>query len=520
MEPSLTAESDTARRSTVGQRLLRLAPTLLTLAIVTAWVAVELNHLDFFSFEDDEGTFLLTARSVYDGYVLYRAVWFNYLSGLMNLLVLVFRVGGVSLTGPRALMVVLTAITMLLASRIARRAFGRWAGALTALLLVLVPAVSSMGRSAMAEIPATVCGALAILALQTHLRSGRLVWVAVAGFLGGLGVWFKYPAVVLLGVLAIGLWAGAWQRHLSWRAIIGQTALLVGAALLPVAVAILAYDPAAQWDQIIGTLLRAQHYYHLKLLANIGKLAGYMESNNAALPLLALLGTLDLARRDRAQAWLLGSWLWLYLLSMEFSTPLAPHHMFLFAAPLAILAAGALYTLPETVQALRRHTLVGGQRIASGMLLASTLLLFALWPECIESLGSLHRDDTRKREDWYEASAIVAENSAPGDYVICDFPMITFRAGRSAPPWLTNLSGMRFRTEGITEEQIREATEIYAPALIVFWESKFANSTPDYIADIQKTYREIYREDEEMEDGTLRLHGIYQRPDLYEAAHR
>ncbi|MEN6479960.1 MAG: hypothetical protein ABFD20_10020, partial [Anaerolineales bacterium] len=353
-----------------------------------------------------------------------------------------------------------------------------------------------------------------------HLRNGRVVWVAIAGFLGGLGVWFKYPTIVLLGVLAIGLWAGVWQRHLGWRAIIGQTALLVGAALVPVAVAVLAYDPAAQWDQIVGTLIRAQGYYHLKLLDNVGKLAGYMESNNAALPLLALLGTLHLARRDRAQAWLLGSWLWLYLLSMEFSTPLAPHHMFLFVAPMAILAAGALRALPETVQAIRRHALAGGQRVGSGVLLASTLLLLALWPECIESLGSLHRDDTHKREDWYEASTIVAKNSAPGDYVICDFPMITFRAGRAAPPWLTNLSGMRFRTKGITEEQIREATETYAPALIVFWESKFANSTPDYIADIQKTYREIYREEEKMEDGTLRLHGIYQRPDLYEATHR
>ncbi|MEN6478760.1 MAG: glycosyltransferase family 39 protein, partial [Anaerolineales bacterium] len=165
MEQSLTAQSDTGHPSQVGQRLSRLAPALLTLASVAGWVAVELGHLDFFSFEDDEGTFLLTARAVYDGHALYREVWFNYLSGLMNLLVLVFRVGGVSLTGPRALMVVLTAITMLLASRIARRAFGRWAGALTALLLVLVPAVSSMGRSVMAEIPATVCGALAILAL-------------------------------------------------------------------------------------------------------------------------------------------------------------------------------------------------------------------------------------------------------------------------------------------------------------------------------------------------------------------
>ena len=497
------------------EALVQLGYVLAVTSLAALWLGVALTHLGFYAFEDDEGTFLATAQAVSRGHELYREVWFNYFSGLVALLRLTFGIGGATVTAPRACMAVLAAATMLLAACIARRAGSRLSGILAVLFLALMPGVSRLGRSVMAEVPAAAVGAFAVFALQRYLRDDRLLWLAAAGIAAGLGIWFKYPTAVLAGALVLGLWAGARARRWPLCAVARRTALLLLCTAAPVMLSVLQHDIAAQWDQIVGTFLRAGDYYTLHVDSNIGKLADYVEDNNTGLFALSLIGLAGLARRDRPQACLLGAWLILYIASELFSTPLASHHTYLFLAPMAILAALALAELPMLVRAGRRRAL----RRRDGAVLAATAVglaaVLALAPETIESLVKLYRSDRDKQADLYEATAVVAANTLPGDYVVSDYPMITFRAGRSAPPGLTNTSGMRFRTEGLTEAVVRSATAQYEPAAVIFWEDKFANSAPGYIVQIQAAYVEAYRNDEEQDDGQMRLHAVYVRPDRY-----
>lgn len=487
-------------------------PLSITL-LLGVWLALAMTHLDFFAFEDDEGTFLLTAKSLWQNHELYQDVWLNYFSGLMTLLELVFRVGGPTVMLPRALMALLAAVTMLLSSSIARRLGGDLAGISTVALLILTPAMSRMGRSVMAEVPAAACGALAVWALQTHLRSRRLGWLALAGLAAGLGIWFKYPTAALLLTLLATLWIAAAREHLPRKAVAGQTALFLALALLPILVNVLWYDLAPQWDQIVGTYMRNLDLYDPNIPRNLDKFGEYFGDNNWGLAALAVPGVLILLRRQRTAAWLLGGWVLVYFVLMLLNRPLGSHHMYLLLAPLAILAAVAMARLPQLVRTSRQRSSVWLARIALAGVFMALAVFLLLGPESIETTIDRYRYDRKRNEALYEVTAVVAANTLPNDYVVSDLPMITFRAGRTAPPWLTNTSGMRFRTEGLSDKSMLAWNEAYRPVAVVFWEDKFVENAPDFVAEIQATYVEIYRDDVLQEDGDRRLRAVYLRPD-------
>lgn len=486
---------------------------LAIVAVLGGWLLLALTHLDFFAFEDDEGTFLMTARSVWEGHALYREVWFNYLAGLMHLLQFAFWLGGTTVAAPRVLIAVITVLTILVASEIARRLAGRLAGFLTALLLAITPATARMGRSVMAEGPAALCGALAVLLLLRHLRSRRLGWLALSGLAATVGIWFKYPTALLLVILVVGLWADTWQHHDHWKSALSRSALLLVCGALPVLLSTLAYDLPAQWEQIVVTYLRSDDYDELNVVRNLGKYYGYLNTNSWGLATLAAMGLVTLFRHQRSMACLLGVWLGGYVVAMLFSTPLGTHHMYLFLAPLAILAAIGLSSLPGLVRAAQKGALARAKRWDLIGTALATLLLLVLLPQTLGNTATFYRSDRAANEELYEAVALVAEHTQPGDYVISDLGMITYRAGRSAPPWLTNTSGLRFFTGSLTESMVQEVSAAYAPAAVVFWEEKFTDHAPNYVANIQGQYVEIYREYEEQDESYYRLHGIYLRPD-------
>ncbi|MEN6478757.1 MAG: glycosyltransferase family 39 protein [Anaerolineales bacterium] len=506
---SSAAQQPTGRSP--GQR--RWLYALAIAAVLGGWLLLALTHLDFFAFEDDEGTFLMTARSVWEGHALYREVWFNYLAGLMHLLRFAFWLGGTTVVAPRVLIAVITVLTMLVASEIARRVAGRLAGFLTVLLLAITPATARMGRSVMAEVPAALCGALAVLLLLQHLRSRRLGWLALSGLTASVGIWFKYPAALLLVILVVGLWADAWQHHDRWQSTLARSALLLACGILPALLSTLAYELPAQWEQIVVTYLRSDDYDDLNVVRNLGKYYGYLNTNNWGLAALAAVGLVALFRRQRNAAYLLGAWLGGYVVAMLFSTPLGTHHMYLFLAPLAILAAIGLASLPGLVRVARKGALARAQRWPLVGAALATLLLLALLPQTIGNTATFYRSDRAANEELYEAVALVAEHTQPGDYVVSDLGMITYRAGRSAPPWLTNTSGLRFFTGSLTEPIVQEISAAYAPAAVVFWEEKFTDHAPHYVADIRSQYVEIYRQYQEQDESYYRLHGIYLRPD-------
>ncbi len=506
---------DPALHRPAGHRAAR-ADLLFTIALATvilAWLAVALTHLDFFSFEDDEGTFLVTAKAVWQGHKLYRDVWLNYFPGLIELLQLAFAVGGTTVISPRVLMAILAALGMLVSAVIARRAMGPLAGVATALLLALTPAMSRMGRSVMAEVPAAACTALGMYALQAHLHSGRSAWLIVAGLAAGFGVWFKYPAALALVVMFLALAVSARRRRQPWRVFAGRAVLLIGIASLPVLISSLTYDWSAEWQQILGTHVRSDAERSVNEIRNLGKFYGYLKVNNWGLATLAAAGLVALWRRRRDDAWLVGSWLGLYGLAMLLSTPLGTHHMYLFLAPLGILAGSGLAQLVELLFAARRPSFSRRCRHELAAYLLAALVLLVFLPSSVGQLVDLYRGDRESAAELYHAVDLVASMTQPNDYVLSDLPMITYRAGRFAPPWLTNTSGMRFEAGGLDEATVQAISTKYRPAAVVLFEDKLVENTPGYVAEIQASYVEVYRAYEPQDENYQRLHAIYVRPD-------
>lgn len=508
----MSAMASSQRRSRAW--LSALASALL----LGAWLTAAFTHLDFWAYEDDEGTFLVTARALFDGHTLYRDVWLNYFSGLMTLVQLAFRVGGVSVVGPRIAMALLAAATALLAADLARRLAGRLAGVLTVLLLVLTPAFSQMGRSVMGEVPAAACGALAAWSLLRHQRDARLGWVALAGLAAGLGVWFKYPTALLTAALLLSLGASWRARREPARALLGRAALLVGMALLPLAVDSLAHDAVAQWTVVGGTHLQNEAYQELNIPRNLDKFREYLVLNNWGLPALALLGLPLLARRHGPAAWLLGGWVGLYVAGMLTNRPLGTHHMYLLLTPLSILAALALTRGWALLADLRRGAPSPANAALVALVGAATLLWLLHVPGAVRQVVELYSDDAAENAERYHVSALVAAHTLPADYVVTDYPMIAFRAGRAVPPGLTNTSSMRFRTENLSDARVQTLSAAYNPAAVVFWEDKFTERAPDYVADIQARYIELYRNDKDEGEGEVRLQAVYLRPDRAPAA--
>jgi len=501
-----------------GHRLRRWAYPLAIALLLGAWLVAALTHLDFWAFEDDEGTFLVTAQALFEGHDLYREVWLNYFSGLTTLVQLAFGVGGVSVIAPRIAMALLAVAMAWLSADMARLLAGRTAGALAALLLVLTPALSQMGRSVMGEVPAAACGALAVWLLLRHQRQPHLGCVALAGLAAGLGVWFKYPTALLTAALLLGLGATWRARREPLRALLGQAALLVGMALLPLIIDTLAHGALAQWWQVGQTHLENEAYQELNIPRNLDKFREYFEPNNWGLPALALLGLPLLARRHGPAAWLVGGWLALYVAGMLIHRPLGTHHLYLLLAPLAILAAIALVS-GWRLWAERRHASSARWPLPLTALIAGAALLWMLrLPTAATEVVALYADDAAEHAEHHAVSALVAAHTRPGDYVVTDYGMIAFRAGRAVPPGLTNTSSMRFRTEDLSDAGVQALSAAYNPAAVVFWEDKFTERAPAYVADIQARYVLLYRNDKHEGEGEMRLQAVYLRPDRAPAA--
>jgi len=468
----------------------------LTLALLVGlWLGIGRSHWGNFSFEDDEGTFLVTAQAVYAGHPLYREVWFNYLPGFMGLLVAAFRLGGVTVEAARAMIVVCAALLLVGVGELARQLAGRRAGVLAPLLLLMTPGFVGLGHAVMAEVPASALTVWAMLAALLYLRSGRGPWLLASGLLIGGGILIKYPTAVALVpiVSAVFLHLTTADRGLPLSRLVGRLALLALAVVAPIMIGVLPFHLPTLWAQVVGTYLGSLSAYDVGLEKNIAKLAEYFGRNNWGMALLSCAGFLCWPRRRHAERGWAALWLGSYLISMLGHAPLSSHHLFLALVPMALVAGVGLAGLP--------HLFQGVPPGRSWLLFATFVLGLAVYihslPETLDEMADrLEWMEDDQPEEW-EAVRLVDQYTAPGDYVISDFPMITFRAQRRTPPWLTNLSGMRFRTGGLTEQDLMRHTVDYRVRAVVTWENKLYKKAPQYVAWVGRWCRPVYDEIQE-----------------------
>jgi 4-amino-4-deoxy-L-arabinose transferase-like glycosyltransferase len=493
--------------------LQRYGPELLSSVLIAAWLALALRSLQFFSMKDDEGTFLLTAQSALQGYALYREVWFNYLPGLIGLLVATFRIGGVNVEVARTVMVLFSALALAGVAALAASSGRRWAAPLAVALLVLTPTWVQMSRSVMAEVPANallVGAALVALRYHDHRHQG---WLIVAGLACGLAISFKYPTAIMLPIIGLDLLL-LWHDRAPLRRALGHLALFGLSALGTLALTMMFVDLPAAWQQVVGSYRAVAQYYVLDLSANLDRLVVFLRQNNAGLAPAALLGLRVLLAERRPPALLFAIWLSLFVSSMLCSALLGNHHLYLLLTPLAVLAGIWLASIPALF-ARMRHPRHGG----AALLAASGALTVIILVCCAPPVLSLTANRLRPRPDdhlaYREMVAVLQDVTRQGDEVVCDSPMIVFRAGRTMPPWLINTSDIRFPCAALDAEDAIAVSQADSPAAIVFWENKYLAGAPEYIAWVQSHYVEVQRQEVIERSGEPpRFHAVYLRPDL------
>jgi 4-amino-4-deoxy-L-arabinose transferase-like glycosyltransferase len=467
-----------------------VAYVVIMVVLVSFCLGIGLTRLERLSWEDDEGTFLATAQSVFVGHALYREVWFNYLPGFMAILVAAFHLGDVTVEAARSAMVMCAGLLLVGMAELARQLGGRRAGIVAAALLVITPNFVRLGRAVMAEVPATALTVWALLAALLFLRSGRLAWLIGAGLLTGGAILIKYPTAVTIIPVAAAVFlrpVGTGPRSFRWH-VIGRMGLLALSVAVPIILMLIPFDMSAVWNQVVGTYLNSHAAYDVVLRKNVGKVASYFDQNNWGLVALGCVGLACLFHRERAEGWFGATWVGSYLISILGHSPLAGHHMFLLLVPTTLLASIALGHLSRpSLNALRTH-----QRLLLGALFLGLAVYMLSLPEMLDvTAGRLEWAGDDQEEEW-EAVQLISQHTAAEDYVISDFPMIAFRAQRRTPPWLTNLSGMRFRTGGVTEEDLRQNTLGYHVRAVVMWENKLYKKAPHYVSWVEDDCDSVY----------------------------
>jgi 4-amino-4-deoxy-L-arabinose transferase-like glycosyltransferase len=199
-----------------------LAVTALVLAAITIVRLVGL-HFSIVDFDVDEVQYWGWSRELAFGYFSKPPLiaWWDAAAGL---------VCGDSIQCVRSPAPIAYFVAGLAAYGAGHRLYGRWAGLLAALLLVLAPGISFSSRLMTTDVPLLMFWTLALYAFVRLREGGRWPWAAMLGLCFGLGMLAKYAMIYF----PIGIALAALVDPQS-RALLRRPALwlwLVGGALL------------------------------------------------------------------------------------------------------------------------------------------------------------------------------------------------------------------------------------------------------------------------------------------------
>ena len=179
--------------------------------MLVAFLTLQLNHIEQFSWNDDEGIYMTQARLLHSGYRLYSEIFSSSPPLFISSLRLAFALLGVSAQAARTVIVVYSTVGLLAVALIACEMEGRLAGFSALLLLAITPDFFVLSRVCVGDIPSISVATLAIFVALRYYRSGRRFWLALAGVITALSLLLKLLSAfaVPLLVLTVAL------RHLN-----------------------------------------------------------------------------------------------------------------------------------------------------------------------------------------------------------------------------------------------------------------------------------------------------------------
>jgi len=453
------------------------------LALFFFW---QVNHLEGFSWDYDEGVFLVSAWEVDSGYRLYSEVFFAQPPGFISSIAWAFRLGGISVATGRALMVLYATIGLLAVALMARELGGSLAGLAAVALLAITPDFFLWSKAVMADLPSASLAALAMALAFYYLRSRERRWLVLSGLALSASLLIKlyaFPAFIPIALLVF------WRLSRgdvpqSRMDFVKEIGLLAASIALPVLFCLLIYDPQYLYDQMLAFPLQAKKAFPLNVASNWQAIWNYLDENYGLLSLATFGGLLLLAKR-RAGGMIIIIWLILATVGLLTHSPLWPrHHLIVLLLPSAVLGGVAIGDVWDRLR-----------RLAAPI--ASQRMLPLLMGLCAVAFYSSALPATLKRdvglsvgpqtEIGEEAVRFISAVTNPNDFVITDEQMIAFRARRRVPPLLCDTSFKRIQSEYLTANQLIEVSKKYDAQVVLLWSDRLAK-LPGYVRWVKANY--------------------------------
>ncbi|MGQ9502854.1 MAG: hypothetical protein ACUVSF_00285 [Anaerolineae bacterium] len=431
--------------------------------LVAAALAWRVPNLDAFSLSNDEGAHLTWAWLLHEGHPLYSETVLVWTPLLFVLLDWAYDLLGVGVVSGRALVL---AFLVLACATLAWSAWlfyaqedepTSWLAVLvTILVFMLAPIVFRLSRMAMGEVPAVALAIFAVALAQMYARRSTWIWLLFSGLLYSMSLLVKAvnPLIVLLIIWLVVTKPG----QASWRSRIARMAVWGAAALVPLALCFVFYDPIAFYDQVVAFRLQLRSVYPLQIERNLFQLVDFWRQH-WGIVVLAVCGGVLLARRARWRT-LIPLGLWLVgggILPLIIHSPLFYQHTIILLPQLALLCGGAA----ATWQLLRERRWLWGSLGAISAIVLIWSVPGMVWANNEVLQARFGREA--------EAVTLLQRVTRPDDAVISDNLMLTFMAQRKPPPPFGDLAQVAIDSGRQTSRRLIALSETYRVEAVANW---------------------------------------------------
>ena len=475
------------------------------LGLAVTFAVWQMLHLGGFRWDWDEGVYLLTARTVTEGYHLYSDIFSMAPPLFIASLNLGFWVFGETAAAGRAVIVLYSALGLLGVGLLARAGGGRLAGLAAVLALAVAPHFYILSRTVVADLPSMGVACLALWLSVRYERTGRRWWLAIAGWTLACGVCLKLTAGLVAPAMIIAVLTRDLQtiqdsktRTISKFGRVCLSALTMAVPfVIPFAVCLLTHSVGPMLDQVVTLLWVQRDYFTPDYADNAGLLFKYLLADNfnialnRGLTILGMAGGLSLAWRRPKAALVFGVWLGVILVVLVGYAPLWVHLFSPALFPLAVgagVAIGNLYRTAHEVTRLHLHRAgwTTAQKIFVVVLALSLGVHVYDWPGIVSENARRSKAPGSHGQEVVEKIQAV---TAPGEYVITDDPLLAFAAERPVPPDLCDCSVVRMTTERLTANDLIEATKQYRPAAVILGQdNRFGTYLSGYVEWVASHY--------------------------------
>ena len=347
----------------------------------------------------------------------------------------------------------------------ARQVSGAVGGLAAALLLVVSLPFLEASTLVLAEVPSLVPCIWAIgCAVRWH-RRGRLCWLLLAVALATIGMLIKPMAIAIVVpvVLLAVLRRRVPRQHLALAALL--------AFGITVAVA-LVMGPTEVYRQIVAYPISARLADACDPRCNFKQVLFEPVRQQPGVYLLGLVAAALLLSMSWQRGLALLSWPLAVTLLLLVYDPLQPRHLVYLVPPLALLG-GAGLGLAARLAWREAPTGRGARLLTVGVALFLAALPLGALPDPFNNAPPASADNDNGTIDphVFDQPAVQSINllTAPGDFILTDYPFLAAEARRLVPPNLADPSAGRTRAGTLTDRDAINAAAEFDTRLGLIW---------------------------------------------------